>query len=125
MAKVKIFMNSDTGSANRIMGVFINNELLQSNDPREMAKRKKALKEAKKASGAKSSLSLFGWVDVKLKQENVLEIRQKGLTGKFNPGKKPITFSATNESKVTIKVGKRSFPFSLIFGKYNVSVKVK
>lgn len=125
MAKVRVLLNVNDGSSNRIMGLFINDELIQSNDPRETRKRKLALKAAKKASGEKSGVAWLGFEDMKLKAENTVDVRQKGLTGKFAPAKKVITFSASDTSKVTIKVSKRGFIFGLIFGKYNISVKVK
>ena len=124
MAKVKIYFNaSNGGNADRLVGLFLNDTLVATNDRKELTAKLKAEKAERKANGTKQKLSAYKDIDVKT--ENVLELRKKGLKGKFLPAKKPITFSATNSSKIIIRVSKRKFIMGLIFGSFNVKIKVK
>ena len=124
MAKVKIYFNaSNGGNSDRIAALFLNDTLEATNDRKEITAKLKAEKAERKANGTK--LSLAGWKDIIVKSENVIEVRKKGLKGQWLPSKKPITFSATDSSKITIKVSKRGMLMGMIFGSLNISVKVK
>lgn len=124
MAQVKIYFDaSNGGNADRLAGLFLNDKMEATNDSRDRTAKLKAEKAERKASGTKQKLSAYK--DIKLKTENTLEVRKKGLKGTYLPSKKPITFTATDESKVIIRVSKRGFLFGLIFGSFKISVKVK
>ena len=124
MAKVKTYLDaSNGGNSERLVGLFLNGTLIATNDRKELLAKQKAEKAERKANGTK--LSLAGWKEMKVKTENVLELKKKGLKGQWLPPKKPVTFSATDSSKITIKVAKRGFIMGLIFGSFNVNIKVK
>ena len=124
MAKVKIYFDaSNGGNADRIAGLFINDKLEATNDRKDLTAKLKAEKAERKANGTKQKLSAYK--DITLKTENVLDIRKKGLKGTYLPSKKPLTFTATNDSKVIIRVSKRGFIMGLIFGSFVAKVKVK
>ncbi|MCK5807330.1 MAG: hypothetical protein KAG91_02965 [Mycoplasmataceae bacterium] len=126
MAKIKVSINIKGANTNteRNVGVFVNDVLVKTNT-KLTAKQMKAQKAEAAATGTKSSGLKFGsWDDIKLKPENILELRKQGLKG-FTPSKKPITFSATDDSKVIVKVSRRGLILGLILGKYKTAVKVK
>ena len=126
MAKIKVSIDIKGANTNteRNVGVFVNDVLVKTNT-KLTAKQMKANKAEAAARGEKVSNVKFGsWDEISLKSENILELRKQGLKG-FMPSKKPITFSATDDSKVIVKVSRRGFIFGLIFGKYKTAVKVK
>ena len=126
MAKVRIMLDLDEATT-RVTGLFINGVMIESNDAKEMRKRKKALKVEKKLTGVKTKTSLLGWTNLDLKEKNVIEIKEMKikLGREWKPAKKQTHFSCKPTSKVQIKVSNRNFLTGLIFGKFAVSVKVK
>ena len=126
MAKIKVTIDIKGSNSNteRNVGVFVNDVLVKTNTQRT-AKQMKADKAEAAARGTTTKVVNFGgYVDVALKAENILELRKQGLNG-FAPDKKPMTFSANDDSKVVVKISKRGFIMGLIFGKYLKKVKVK